>query len=137
MGQLTWFDRAGKVLGTAGEPGVFLLSIKLSRDASKVAMSRSQERNTDIWIFEFSHGVSTRFTFDPAADVSPVWSPDDSRIGFTSFRGGKVDFYQKAADGSGREELRSSPSSGPHYRTPQAAGSHGSRTQRFRWLVSG
>ena len=29
---------------------------------------------------DLAHGVPTRFTFDPAIDLKPVWSPDGSHI---------------------------------------------------------
>jgi len=50
-------------------------------------------------------GASTRFTFDPALDDYPAWSPDGKNIAFSSNRGGQVDLYIKPADGSGEEKL--------------------------------
>ena len=108
-GQLTWFDRSGKVLSTVGDVQGYNLGITLSPDATRVATSRAQQGNTDIWIFEFARGVSTRFTFDPAVDYSPAWSADGSRIVFASNRGGKWAFYQKASNGAGAEEPFFSP----------------------------
>src|SRR4029434_1028001 len=39
------------------------------------------------------------------ADLGPVWSPDDSRIVFTSYRRGPGDLFQKLSAGTGAEEL--------------------------------
>src|SRR2546427_12500779 len=50
-----------------------------------------------------SRGVSSRFTFDPADDNTAAWSPDDSRIAFTSFRKGAGDIYQKTTTGTGTD----------------------------------
>ena len=47
----------------------------------------------------------SRFTFDPAVDNGPVWSPDGSRIAYDSTRKGARNFYVKAAAGAGKEEL--------------------------------
>jgi Tol biopolymer transport system component len=52
--------------------------------------------------------VKTRLTFGSAsgqASVGSVWSPDGQRVVYTSIRGGKIGLYQKAADGSGSEQL--------------------------------
>jgi Tol biopolymer transport system component len=47
----------------------------------------------------------TRLTFDPADDIDPIWSPDGTRIAFTSDRSGQRNIYSKLSDGSGPEEL--------------------------------
>ena len=60
----------------------------------------------DIWLLDLERdGLPTRFTFDAAADVAPVWSPDGSRVAFGSSRQGNLDLYQKASSGAGAEEV--------------------------------
>jgi Tol biopolymer transport system component len=44
-------------------------------------------------------------TFDPADNLDSIWSPDGTRIAFTSNRMGPRDIYQTPADGSGPAEL--------------------------------
>ena len=111
--QLTWFDRAGKILGTVGEPGQYN-TLALSPDGARVAFSRNDPQatgrggggqgNMDIWLYEFSRGAGTRLTFDPSRDWMAVWSPDGSRIIFSSDRGGASNLYQKVSSGAGNEE---------------------------------
>jgi Tol biopolymer transport system component len=55
---------------------------------------------------ELERGVTTRFTFDAAADRHPLWSPDGGEILFHSNRKGfAYDFYKKSSSGAGTEEL--------------------------------
>lgn len=43
-------------------------------------------RNTDLWVVSTQTKEVTRLTFDPAADVSPQWSPDSRRVYFSTSR---------------------------------------------------
>ena len=99
--QLRWLDRSGAELGTVGEPREYHDPL-LSPDETKVAVSRDD----DVWILDVSRGTEQRFTFDPALDGAPIWSPDGSRIVFSSFRDGRPgDLYEKAAAGTGQAQL--------------------------------
>src|ERR1700730_10873382 len=113
--QLTWFDRAGKQLGLVGSLGEYL-NPELSPDGRRVAVQRrSAQGDWDIWLLELLGGTSTRFTFNPADDYYPIWSPDGSRIVFASTRDGSYGLYQKPSSGAGNEEplLKSSSDIGP------------------------
>jgi Tol biopolymer transport system component len=106
-GQLTWFDRAGNVVSTVGDPGNYRISA-LSPDGRFVALERGDVAtpNIDIHVFELARGVSNRFTFDSSQDIQPVWSPDGTSILFTRFPGtGVGEWYRRAADLAGDEEL--------------------------------
>lgn len=103
--QLTWFDRTGRQLGTVGTPGL-MLTPSLSPDEKQVAILRTDLKSaSDIWLVDLSRQSSSRFTFDPAMDTNPVWSPDGSRIVFSSNRSGQFDLYWKPSHGAGNEEL--------------------------------
>ena len=105
--QLTWYDRQGKALGTAGEPGDLFPEVDLSPDGTHAAVSRIdvEARNAVVWLLDFSRGTSTRFTFGSFSDTGPVWSPDGNRIIFASNREGNYDLYQKPASGARDEDL--------------------------------
>jgi Tol biopolymer transport system component len=101
--QITWLDGKGNLTSQVGDPGNYT-DLALSPDGSRVASFRADQQ-ADIWLYEFARGVSTRFTFAPSIERSPVWSPDGKRIVFASNRGGHFDLYQKNANGAGEDEL--------------------------------
>lgn len=103
--RLTWFDRQGKVLGTAGEPGDYR-QIAMSPDGTRVVVSRNEPGSRgDLWMLDLARDVSTRFTFTGSNNRLPVWSPDGSRIVFGSVRNGTSDLYEKLSNGGGDDEL--------------------------------
>ncbi|MBI1954925.1 MAG: PD40 domain-containing protein [Acidobacteria bacterium] len=102
--QLVWLDRGGKQVGMVGPPGQYL-NPRLSPDGKQVAIENVISGNRDIWTLEVERGIATRFTFDPAWDFEPLWSPDSNRVLFASNRGGTFGFYQKLISGAGDEEL--------------------------------
>jgi Tol biopolymer transport system component len=58
----------------------------------------------DIWIYDVARRIRTRFTFDPANDLSPIWSPDGRRVVFASNRNGTSSLYVKNFGGASNEE---------------------------------
>ena len=109
--QLTWYNRQGEVVGRPGERAPYG-TMKVSPDGSKAVVVQNDPRqpgNADLWIVDLTSGTSTRFTFDPATDSQPVWSPDGRSVAWMSNRGGQWGLYRKAADGSGNDELLAAP----------------------------
>jgi Tol biopolymer transport system component len=106
--RLTWFDRSGKSLGTAGEPGDYN-TVSLSPDGSRAALSRVAELpqsnpTNDLWIVEFARGTSTRLTAGPEHDWLATWSADGEHIIFSSGRSGNNELFRIASNGAGKEE---------------------------------
>jgi len=103
---LQWFDRSGKKLGAVGEVADYS-NPALSPDDSKLAVGirDPQTKTRDIWIFDLLRGTKTRLTIDPADDLDSIWSPDGTRIAFSSDRTGRRNIYETPADGSGSEKL--------------------------------
>ena len=115
--QLTWFDREGKKLATAGKPGYYN-NVALSPDGRQAAAEHSPgaDRNSDIWLFDLIRDIPSRFTFHAAIDRLPVWSPDGGRIVFGSGRDGPLNLYEKTSNGVGNETalLQSNTAKYPH-----------------------
>jgi Tol biopolymer transport system component len=102
---LTWFDRKGQPVGTLGPPGPYL-NVSLSRDGTRAAVVQAtpQSRGLDIWLIEVARQIPTRFTFGEAEVMDPVWSPDGSRVAFSSRRAGPSTLYIKDSSGGAKEE---------------------------------
>ena len=65
--QFVWFDRRGQETEHVGEPdGSGILGPTLSPDGQHVAMYRTVDGNSDIWLMEVERGVRERFTLDSA-----------------------------------------------------------------------
>ncbi len=69
----------------------------------KIAFVSYRTGNGEIFIMNGDgSGTPVNITNDPADDRTPAWSPDGSRIAFSSTRGGTApDVYVMNADGSG------------------------------------
>ena len=103
--QLIWFDRQGKELSTVGPVGTYSTPW-LSPDEKRVTFGSSEPDGggSDICLMELARGTLTRFTFDPAIEAVPIWSPDGSRIVYSSDRDGPMNLYQRAANSAGEAE---------------------------------
>ena len=110
--QLTWFDRAGRALGTVGEAAPYL-NISLSPDERRVAvaMASGSPPNFDIWIIDLACNVPLRLTFNPQPEASPVWSPDGSRVAFESAQSEQASIRNRLVNGAAADEplLEGSP----------------------------
>jgi serine/threonine protein kinase/Tol biopolymer transport system component len=104
--QLSWFDRAGRRIGTIGEPGDYSTP-SLSPDEKRIAVAIHEESraDTDIWVFDDTRESWSRLTFDPANERSALWSPDGSRIIYCASVKGLLDLYEKPSSGGGEARL--------------------------------
>jgi eukaryotic-like serine/threonine-protein kinase len=124
--QLTWFDRTGKRLETAGA-ATELGALSLSPDETRVAFTRRdlQAGHYFLWTRDLVHGVESRLTTSrlPPYGGGPTWSADGTHIYYAA--DGKI--VQKAANNTGAEEVVDVPA-----RQPMDA----SRDGRFLFTVT-
>ena len=111
--QLVWFDRNGKPAGSLGDPGLYLAP-RISPDGRRVAVDVADlAKNTaDIWIYDASTGVGSKFAFGAWNNNLPVWAPTGDRLIYGSdrkARGVRFDLWTKTLDGSGEEVFVESP----------------------------
>jgi serine/threonine-protein kinase len=95
-------DRQGHETPIPAPPGAYS-SPRLSPDGTRVALESLDDQGDEIWVWDLARHTLARLTFDPAADVSPVWTPDGRRIVFASTRSGVFNLYARAADGAGTD----------------------------------
>jgi hypothetical protein len=108
LDQVAWMDGSGKQLGAVGEPAI-TLDVRLSPDgrtlAETVGDPDPESRNTDLWLVDLARGARTRFTFNPAENTYPAWSPDGAKIAFSSSRSGEFNIYLESTNGTGTAQL--------------------------------
>ncbi|MGH7855799.1 MAG: hypothetical protein ACREQY_00600, partial [Candidatus Binatia bacterium] len=103
--RLTWFDRAGKRLGTVGETADYL-TLALAPDGRSVVVDRTvAELGTyDLWRIDLERGVETRLTTDADTQVQAVWHPDGKRLVYSTKRE-RAPILVRRGLASGAEEL--------------------------------
>jgi serine/threonine-protein kinase len=94
---LYWVDRKGNAVRLSVPPRSYL-NPRISPDGSSVAFE-VEGPNHDLYVHEFSRGVTTRMTTDGLSH-GPVWSPDGQRIAFRSWKEGMMTLYLMPADRS-------------------------------------
>jgi len=100
VSDLVLLDRQGKQIETKSDLG-FFIEISQSPDENSTAYHRiygpdkSQTFNQDIWIYNKQRGLTSRFTYESASDITPLWSPDGKNIVYASSQNAIYDIYEK------------------------------------------
>ncbi len=110
--QLTWFDRAGKILGTLGD-GWVDVNLSLSPDERQIALAlrSGSAQNLDVWTIDLVRNLRNRVTTDARPEGWPVWSPKGTTIVFGGGSRGlagppeKARLVQTSVNGTGVQEV--------------------------------
>jgi Tol biopolymer transport system component len=105
--ELTWVDRSGKPLSKVTTQAAIYVNPTISPDGKKLAVGLPDSTGGlyDVWISELARGTFSRVTFDPATDWTSIWSPDGTKILFSSNRNGPFDIFQKSVGGTSNDEV--------------------------------
>jgi eukaryotic-like serine/threonine-protein kinase len=110
---LTTADRNGNQTRIeAMGPPQFITDAVLSRDGKRLAFS-ILDQGDDLGIIDLARETTSRLTFDGGDETAPVWSPDGSRIAFSSNRSDGGDVYLIGTGGADVEQ--------PLFISPEAA----------------
>jgi Tol biopolymer transport system component len=101
---MQWYDRTGRPLGTVDLPAPWE-SPAVAPDLQRLAVVKRDRGAGDLWIFDQARGTTTRLISNAAFDDAPVWSPDGTRIVFSSNRSGLGDLYQTNSGGTGQDDI--------------------------------
>lgn len=101
LSRLIWYNRSGKDISDSAPTDTYA-NLAISPDEKYIATDKTDttNQNTDVFVYDLARTAFRRLTFDQGIDAVPVWSPDRSRIAFTSSRGRNFGIYVKPADGS-------------------------------------
>jgi eukaryotic-like serine/threonine-protein kinase len=88
VSELHWYDRAGREVGTLGQPAAYVGSVRISPDGRRVAAGiwTPASGAPDLWLFSTDGRESRRLTYPPTSYFRAVWSSDGNRLAFAASR---------------------------------------------------
>jgi eukaryotic-like serine/threonine-protein kinase len=98
-------DRHGNILKTLGDDRVEQSHPRFSPDGQQLAVYLYDIRNrrSNVWVYDLRTGARRKLTTTPNGDFYPVWSPDGSRILFSSGGVHKADIEEQSTTHTGGE----------------------------------
>jgi serine/threonine-protein kinase len=127
---LTWVDTAGKTTMLAAEPAAYQ-NVSIAPDGREVALD-IDGANANIWLLDLARTSKTRMTV-AWSNNNPFWTPDGTRVVFTSAGAGALRLFWQAADGRRPPE----PVTQAHGSQEEVAQDFGSWTPEGQILVFG
>jgi serine/threonine-protein kinase len=94
----------GKVQPLRRDPRQYLQP-RFSPNGERLAFTLATGHGAEVWVQDLKRNEAWRRSLMPGRNWWPLWTPDGSRIVFSSGNGGRRDMYSVGSDGSG-EALR-------------------------------
>ena len=96
-----WMDREGRFQPLRETPAEYY-NPAFSPDGKRLALEISDGKRRDIWLYDWERDALTRLTFAGVQNVEPVWTPDGTRIVYSSQeKDGTINLWWMRADGAG------------------------------------
>ena len=109
---LVWVDRAGGEEPLQGEALAYG-GVQISPDGMRVALVvEGSESLEDLWLHDVAGETTAPLTFNPTADMQPLWTPDGQHVVFLSDQEGVNTVLRRRADGTDQAESIAAISSG-------------------------
>jgi WD40 repeat protein len=114
VSRLGWIDRAGEIEPIGLESGIYK-DFRLGPTASDLVVVRNRNHSIQLELYDLERGVLSSLTTEGSANDHPVWSPDGSRLAFSSNRDGQWNLFvtDRRSDRSAMRLTRS-----PHIQEP-------------------
>jgi Tol biopolymer transport system component len=102
----TWYDSAGVPTGTLPLPPAHYDTIAISPDGTRGVVVKSlSPSESSLWLVDLARGGATPLSSGPGRNDAAVWSPDGTRVVWTSNRDGVENFYIKSVNDAAPEQL--------------------------------
>ncbi|MDX1673212.1 MAG: protein kinase [Longimicrobiales bacterium] len=98
IGELVWVGLDGSERPFEADAPADPLDVEFSRDGSKLAIATGTANSQDIWVHDFTQGVTNRITSGPNQEMRPSWTHDD-RVAFVASVPGNRAVYAQQVDG--------------------------------------
>jgi hypothetical protein len=118
--QLVWRDRGGQKMETVSLPAAPVVSLALSPDGLRAAVSTWEGTDLDVSVYDLVRGGARTRLSNPQIDRYPqwsrlVWSPGGDQVAFTLHTGSSLDIVARQAESGRVPSVRSRPPASPSY----------------------
>jgi serine/threonine protein kinase/Tol biopolymer transport system component len=108
--RLVWVDRSGHTIGTVGATADYQ-DPQLSLDGTQLAvkLKASGHTSADLWVWDLSRDLGSRFSFETAPVDYPTWTPDGAHLIYAVASANGTDLHLRGIGASRDSILAAGP----------------------------